>query len=93
MAVIFSFIFGIYSLYFIIILSEEKTTDNLKIKAVSLSAENDPDAEHLLLDMWPVISKDTILKSMMQADYFEDDVDKIYSVSAGYLLRRLLEQF
>jgi len=77
MAVAFSFIYGIYSLYFITILSEEKTTDNLKIKAVSLSAENDPDAEHLLLDMWPVISKDTILKSMMQSDYFEDDVDKI----------------
>jgi signal transduction histidine kinase len=77
MVVAFSFIYGIYSLYFITILSEEKTTDNLKIKAVSLSAENDPDAEHLLLDMWPVISQDTILKSMMQSDYFEDDVDKI----------------
>jgi hypothetical protein len=73
----FSFIFGIYSLYFITILSEEKTTDNLKIKAVSLSAENDPDAEHLLLDIWPVISKDTLLRSMMQTDFFEDDVDKI----------------
>ena len=61
MAVIFSFIFGIYSLYFITILSEEKTTDNLKIQAVSLSTENDPEAEHLFLDMWPVISKDTLL--------------------------------
>ena len=78
MTVIFSLIFGIYSLYFITILSEEKTTDNLKIKAVSLSTENDPDAEHLFLDMWPVISKDTLLKAMMQTDYFDkDDVDKI----------------
>jgi signal transduction histidine kinase len=78
MAVIFSFIFGIYSLYFITILSGKKTIDNLKIKAVSLSAENDPDAEHLFLDLWPVISKDTLLKSMMQRDYFDkDDVDKI----------------
>ena len=93
MAVIFSFIFGIYSLYFITILSEEKTTDNLKIKAVSLSAENDPDAEHLLLDMWPVISKDTLLRYMMQTEYFEDEADKDIPVSAGYLLRRLLEQF
>jgi two-component system, NtrC family, nitrogen regulation sensor histidine kinase NtrY len=78
MAVIFSLIFGIYSLYFITILSDEKTTDNLKIKAVSLSTENDPDAEHLFLDLWPVISKDTLLKAMMQPDYFDkDDVDKI----------------
>jgi two-component system nitrogen regulation sensor histidine kinase NtrY len=78
MAVIFSLIFGIYSLYFTTILSEEKTTDNLKIKAVSLSAENDPDAEHLFLDLWPVISRDTLLKSMMQVDYFDkDDADRI----------------
>jgi two-component system, NtrC family, nitrogen regulation sensor histidine kinase NtrY len=78
MAVIFSLYFGIYTLYFINILSEAKTTDNLKIKAVSLSAENDPDAENLFLDLWPVISKDTLLKSMMQPDYFDrEDVDKI----------------
>ena len=78
MAVIFSLIFGVYSLYFITILSEEKTTENLKIKAVSLSTENDPDAEHMFLDMWPDISTDTLLKSMMHTDYFDkDDVDKI----------------
>ncbi len=82
MAVIFSLFFGIYSLYFITILSDEKTTDNLKIRAVSLSAENDPDAEHLFLDLWPVISKDTLLSSMMQMDYFDkEDVDRI----SGYL--------
>lgn len=82
MAAIFSVIFGIYSLYFITILSEEKTTDNLKIKAVFLSSENDPDAEHMFLDLWPVISKDTLLKSMMQPKVFDkDDVDKI----SGYL--------
>jgi two-component system nitrogen regulation sensor histidine kinase NtrY len=79
MAVIFSLIFGVYSLYFITILSEEKTTGNLKIKAVSLSTENDPDAEHMLLDIWPGISSDTLLKSMMLTDYFgKDDVDKIW---------------
>jgi signal transduction histidine kinase len=78
MAVIFSLIFGVYSLYFITILSEAKTTENLKIKAVSLSTENDPDAEHLLLDMWPDISTDTLLESMMLTDYFgKDDVYRI----------------
>ena len=59
MTVIFSLIFGFYSLYFITILSEEKTTENLKIQAVSFSTENDPEAEHLLLDLWPVITEVT----------------------------------
>jgi two-component system, NtrC family, nitrogen regulation sensor histidine kinase NtrY len=78
MAVIFSLYFGIYTLYFINLLSEAKTTENLKIKAVSLSAENDPDAENLFLDLWPVISKDTLLKAMMQPDYFDkEDVERI----------------
>jgi len=78
MAAIFSLIFGLYSLYFITILSEDKTTENLKIQAVSLSTENDPDAEQLFLDLWPVISADTILKEMMQPDYFDkEDVDRI----------------
>ena len=71
-------IFGIYSLYFITVLSEEKTTENLKIQAVSFSTENDPEAEHLLLDLWPVISKDTILSGLMKVDYFSKiDFDKI----------------
>jgi two-component system nitrogen regulation sensor histidine kinase NtrY len=70
MTVIFSLIFGIYSLYFITILSEEKNTENLKIQAVSLSSENDPEAEHLLLDLWPVIAKDSFLSVLMKVDYF-----------------------
>ncbi len=78
MAVIFSLIFGIYALYFVTILSESKITENLKVQAVSLSTDNDPDAEQLFLDLWPVISKDTLLRSMVQPDYFDkDDVDKI----------------
>ncbi len=79
MTVLFSIIFGSYLLYFITILSDKRTTEDLKVQAVSLSIENDPEAEDLLLDLWPVISTDTILKSMMQPDYFgKDDVDRIY---------------
>jgi signal transduction histidine kinase len=70
MTVIFSLVFGIYSLYFITTLSEEKNTENLKIQAVSLSTENDPEAENLLLDLWPVISKDDFLSVLMKVDYF-----------------------
>ena len=78
MAVIFSMIFGIYSLYLITVLSEEKTGENLKIQAVSFSTENDPEAEHLLLDLWPVITRDTSLKNMMKVEYFDKiDFDRI----------------
>ena len=57
MTVIFSLILGIYSLYVITIFSEKKTNENLKVQALSFSTENDPEAEHLLLDMWPEISE------------------------------------
>ncbi|MDO9579322.1 MAG: HAMP domain-containing sensor histidine kinase [Bacteroidales bacterium] len=80
MSVILSMIFGIYSLYFITILSDQRTTENLKIKAFSFSTENDPEAEHLLLDLWPEIFNDSVLKDMMKSESFNtnrEDFDKI----------------
>jgi signal transduction histidine kinase len=78
--VIFSAFTGIYLLYFVTTLSENKITENLKTQAVSLSTEHDPEAEHLLLDMWPVINKDTLLSSMMRTDLFDsDNFDRIFN--------------
>jgi signal transduction histidine kinase len=78
--VIFSLISAVYFLYFITILSEKKTTENLKIQAVSFSTENDPEAEHLLLDIYPLIEKDTSLTNMMKVEHFyKDNVEKIYN--------------
>ncbi len=83
LTVLFSLIFGLYALYFIIDLSEKRTTENLKIQALSLSTENDPVAEHLLLDLWPVIKSDTLLETMMNVNYFEkSDFNRI----SDYLL-------
>jgi len=85
MSVAFSLIFGAYSLWFITMLSEKKTTENLKIQAVSFSTENDPEAEHLLLDLWPGLMKDTTLRSMMKVEYFyKNDADRI----SEYLLEK-----
>jgi two-component system, NtrC family, nitrogen regulation sensor histidine kinase NtrY len=81
MTVIFSLLAGVYSLWFITILSDKKTTENLKIQAVSFSTEIDPEAEHLLLDSWPMISNDTALKRLMESENFERYFDKI----SGYL--------
>ena len=65
MTVIFSVLFGFFSLYYLLILSEKKNVENVKILAVSYSSENDPEAEQLLLDIWPALSSDTTIKSML----------------------------
>lgn len=78
LTVLFSLLFGLYSMYYIIILSDKKNTENTKVLAVSYSGENDPEAEQLLLDLWPRITKDTILKKMMSVDLpGQGDVDDI----------------
>ena len=71
MTVIFSLILGIYSLYVITVNSERKTNENIKVQALSFSTENDPEAEHLLLDVWPQITTDSTLRNMMDAELFD----------------------
>ena len=71
MTVIFSLITGVYFLYFITVLSERKITENLKIQAVSFSTENDPEAEQLLLDLWPAIERTPYLQNMMKVEFFD----------------------
>ena len=71
--VIFSLVLGFYSLFLITYLSEKKTEEKVKIQLVAYSTENDPTAEYLLLDMWPEISADSSLRSMMDVTVFEKD--------------------
>ncbi len=78
MTVLFSLILGVYLLYFVTTLSEDKINENLKVRTVSMSTENDPDAEQLILDEWPEMTKDPILRPMMMMDYFDkEDVERI----------------
>ena len=59
------------------VLSVKKPPKTLK-SSLAYSTENDPEAEHLLLDMWPMISNDTLLERLMKVDYFESsDFDSI----------------
>jgi signal transduction histidine kinase len=77
-SVVFSVLFGLYSLFITTYLSEKKNDENSKIQLVAYSTEVDPVAEHLLLDMWPKISTDTVLAKLMNVKYFEkNDVDSI----------------
>lgn len=76
--VILSLVLGLYSLYLITTLSEQKITENLKIQTVTYSTENDPEAEHLLIDLWPEMENDTLLSEMINVEYFgRDDVEEI----------------
>jgi two-component system nitrogen regulation sensor histidine kinase NtrY len=80
MTIIFSLLLGVYSVSLIMIFSEKRITENLKIQAISFSTENDPEAEQRLLDMWPLINNDTILDEMMAVEVFgQNDFNNIYN--------------
>jgi len=71
--VVISLILGLYSLFIVTRESERKSEENVKIELVTYSTENDPTAEHFLLDMWPLISCDTVLRNLMDVFFFEND--------------------
>jgi signal transduction histidine kinase len=81
MTVIFSFIFGLYSLFFITKYTEEKALENIKIQALSLSTDNDPRAENLLIDIWPELSADTTLENMMISKSFNRNSEDVENIS------------
>ncbi|MGE5419946.1 MAG: ATP-binding protein [Chloroflexota bacterium] len=81
LTVVFSFIFGLYSLFLITVLTEEKITEELKIQAVTLSTDNDPVAEHMLLDLWPVLSADTVLRDLMKQTNFNKSSEDVENIS------------
>jgi two-component system, NtrC family, nitrogen regulation sensor histidine kinase NtrY len=76
--VVFAVILGLYSLFVITRFADIKTSENLKIQALEFSTENDPEAEHLLLDMWPEMKDDPSLAGMMKVPVFgQADFEKI----------------
>lgn len=84
--IFFSILFGLYSLFVITVNSENKINENIKVQALSFSTENDPVAEHLILDMWPVLKNDTTLYGMMTEEDFnlsQNNVDRITSYLMG----------
>ena len=84
--IFFSVIMALYSLYIITVNSENRINENIKVQALSFSTENDPAAEHLLLDMWPVLKNDTVLYRMMTEEDFnisQNNVDRITAYLTG----------
>jgi two-component system, NtrC family, nitrogen regulation sensor histidine kinase NtrY len=78
MVVFFSVILGLYSLFVITRFTVRKTTENLKIQALAFSTENDPEAEHLLLDMWPILKNDPLLIKLINVpDFSPENTNRI----------------
>jgi hypothetical protein len=76
--VLFSLFFGLYSLWYILSFSDSKAIENKKVMAVAYSSEHDPEAEHLLLELWPRISNDTFLKNtLLKEELLQNDIDNI----------------
>jgi len=78
LTLVFAFLFGIYVLYYVIKLSEEKSIEQKKVLAVTYSTEHDPEAEHLLISIWPELSSDTILRDLVCREFTtQNDIDTI----------------
>ncbi len=78
LTLLLSLFFTVYTLYFVITLSEEKSIVKKKVMAVNYSTEHDPEAEHLLINMWPALSSDSLLRDMACREFTtQDEIDSI----------------
>jgi signal transduction histidine kinase len=73
LTVLYSLLISIYTLTVIAIYSENKRDEKIKIQALDFSIENDPDAEMLLMDLWPEMNADNTLQDMMSVARFGND--------------------
>jgi signal transduction histidine kinase len=77
--VAFSLLFGIYSTFVIIDISEKKEKQEREVVAVNISTERDPVAELLLEEVGPKISEDEGLNHLMDLYEFSDeDLNEIF---------------
>jgi signal transduction histidine kinase len=84
LSVLFSLFLSFYFTSDILEHSDTRATENKKVLAVSYSTENDPEAEHLLLDIWPEFSADTIIKAALgKEQILQEDIDILTSYLQG----------
>ncbi len=77
--VIYSVLTGIYSTTVIKRQTNIRDTENMKVLSVSLANDNDMVAESLLIDMWPEMKSDTLLRELMNKEYFSStDINLVY---------------
>ena len=75
---------GVFATVVIDRYSDERENKKLKVHAVSLANDNDPVAESMLMDIWPVIEKDSLLRQMMNRELFSPaDINGVYRYLQG----------
>ena len=81
---IYAGITGIFTTAVINKYSDQKENKNLKVLAVSLANDNDPVAESMLMDIWPGLEKDSLLRKMMDKELFSPaDINAVYRYLQG----------
>lgn len=85
-SVFMAMMFGLYTIYYVIKLSEAKGVEQKKVLAVAYSTEHDPEAEHLLIDIWPALSSDSLLRRIVCREFAtQNDIDTItYYLHTNY---------
>ena len=92
--VIFSAIFGLYSTYITIQVSEKKEIEEREVIAVNLSAERDPVVEFLLENQGKKLRTDENLSILMGLDEFmTEDVDDIFNYFMSTYYKGYLEKY
>ncbi|HUW91812.1 MAG TPA: HAMP domain-containing protein, partial [Bacteroidales bacterium] len=81
---IYAGITGIFTTVVIYKYSDERENKNLKVLAVSLANDNDPVAESMLMDIWPLLEADSVLGGMMNKEFFSTaDINTVYRYLQG----------
>ncbi|MFN2336109.1 MAG: ATP-binding protein [Bacteroidales bacterium] len=79
MLVLFSVITAIFTTSLVIRYSDIREDGNMKVMAISLANDNDMVAEGMLMDMWPSLSNDTLLKEMITRESITAaDINRVY---------------
>jgi hypothetical protein len=77
--VLFSVLAAIFTTSLVIKYSDIREDGNMKVMAISLANDNDMVAEGMLIDMWPLLNNDTVLKGMITRERISaGDINGVY---------------
>ncbi|MBE0678130.1 MAG: HAMP domain-containing protein [Bacteroidales bacterium] len=79
MIVLFSVITAIFTTSLVIRYTDIREDSNMKVMAISLANDNDMVAEGMLMDMWPSLNSDTLLKRMISIESITaTDINRVF---------------
>lgn len=77
--VLFSVLTAIFTTSLVLRYTDIREDSNMKVMAISLANDNDMVAEGMIIDMWPSLSADTVLKAMIMRERISpNDINRVY---------------